>query len=79
METVPRMADCGSERPQDKGFPGMEKKYPALQFRQCREVYLKGMAVCCEVHPTLGTDPQNILTDGMYLVMLPVGAVRPNT
>ena len=43
------------------------------------EVYLKGMAVCWEVHPTLGTEPQNILTDGMYLVMLPVGAVRPKT
>ena len=37
------------------------------------------MAVCCEVHPKLGTEPQYILTDGMYLVMLSVGAVRPNT
>ena len=44
------------------------------------ETYLKGMAVCCEVHPTLGTEPQNILTDGMYFVILvAVGAVRPNT
>jgi hypothetical protein len=44
------------------------------------EAYLKGMTVCCEVHPTLGTEPQNILTDGMYLVMLlAVGAVRLNT
>jgi hypothetical protein len=29
------------------------------------DVYLKGMAVCCEFHPTLGTEPQNILADGM--------------
>ena len=43
------------------------------------EAYLKGIAVCCEDHPTLGTEPQNILTDGMYLVMLPVGVVRLNT
>jgi len=44
-----------------------------------REAYLKGIAVWCETHPTLGTESQNILTDGMYLVMLPVGAVRLNT
>jgi hypothetical protein len=50
-------------------------EHPAL----LTEAYLKGMAVCCEVHPKLGTDPQYILTDGMYLVMLSVGAVRPNT
>lgn len=43
------------------------------------EAYLKGIAVWCETHPTLGTESQNILTDGMYLVMLPVGAVRLNT
>jgi hypothetical protein len=23
------------------------------------------IAVCCEIHPTLGVEPQNILTDGM--------------
>jgi hypothetical protein len=43
------------------------------------QVYLKGIAVCCEAHPTLGTEPQNIRTDGTYFVMPPVSAVRPNT
>jgi hypothetical protein len=41
--------------------------------------YFKGISVCLEDQPMLGTEPQNILTDGMYLVMLPVGAVRANT
>ena len=41
--------------------------------------YFKGISVCLEDQPTLGTETQNILTDGMYLVMLPVGAVRANT
>jgi hypothetical protein len=43
------------------------------------QVYLKGIAVCCDAHPTLGTEPQNIRTDGTYFVMPPVDAVRPNT
>ena len=43
------------------------------------EDYLGGAVDCWEAHPTLGTEPENILIDGMYLVMLPVGAVRPNT
>lgn len=37
------------------------------------------MSVCLEDQPTLGTAPQNILTDGMYWVMLLVGTVRANT
>ena len=41
--------------------------------------YLMGMSVCFENHPTLGTEPQNILTEGTYLVMPPVGAVRAKT
>ena len=42
--------------------------------------YLKGIALCWEVHPTLGTEPQNILTEGIYEVIFPVGAaVRANT
>ena len=41
--------------------------------------YLKGITVCCEAHPTLGTEPQNILTEGIYFVMVPVVAVRAKT
>jgi hypothetical protein len=41
--------------------------------------YLMGMSVCFENHPMLGTEPQNILTEGTYLVMLAVGAVRAKT
>src|ERR1035438_162351 len=41
--------------------------------------YLIGMSVCFENHPMLGVEPQNILTDGMYLVIPPVGAVRAKT
>ena len=44
-----------------------------------RANYLMGMSVCFENHPTLGTEPQNILTEGTYLVMPPVGAVRAKT
>jgi len=44
-----------------------------------RPNYLIGMSVCFENHPMLGTEPQNILTEGTYLVMLPVGAVRAKT
>jgi len=38
-----------------------------------------GMSVCFENHPMLGSEPQNILTEGTYFVMLPVGAVRVKT
>jgi hypothetical protein len=31
--------------------------------------YLRGISVCFEAQPTLGTEPQNILTDGMYFVI----------
>jgi hypothetical protein len=59
------------------GFSDKEDTWKALAGR--KGIYLYGMAVCCELHPTLGTEPQNILTDGMYFVMFPVGAVRLNT
>jgi len=58
-------------------WTGEEPKVPSgkgLRGRTMRavtslaEAYLKGMTVCCEVHPTLGTEPQNILADRMYLV-----------
>ena len=43
------------------------------------EVYLRGRSVCFSNQPTLGREPQYILADGMYFVMLPVGAVRLKT
>lgn len=49
-----------------------------MKALQIYEVHLKGIAVCCEDHPTLGTEPQNILTEGMYFVIASVGAVGAN-
>ena len=70
-------AGCGPGTSARQGFPGEEdSREPKPQVKRD---YLKGIAVCCEVYPTLGTEPQNILTVGMYLVMFPVGAVWPNT
>jgi hypothetical protein len=79
METVHRMPECGPERLLGKAFRAQRTCIRRINSHTAVEVYLRGTAVCCEVHPTLGTEPQNILADGMYLVMLPVGAVRPNT
>ncbi len=38
-----------------------------------------GVTVCFDAHPTLGVEPQNILFDGIYAVVFPVGAVREKT
>lgn len=56
------------------------RRYIHFQWRGWKAAnYLMGMSVCFENHPTLGTEPQNILTEGTYLVMPPVGAVRAKT
>src|SRR5215467_9737728 len=53
---------------------------PYVQVSPQVRIYLvKGMSDCFEVHPTLGVEPQNILFDGMYVVIFPVGVVREKT